>query len=125
MGYPGGPEGPISVFGKFNLWAKVILKNNNDEEYLLTNESALGKITKGTFGPYPCALLTLNKEEKILDFHYLMEDGWRIATKNSFDIEKPPIPFSKTPYLNGCLTKFCGQNNYFSSFQVKRTQSHV
>ena len=45
--YPGGPEGPISVFGKFNLWAKVILKNNNDEEYLLTNESALGKITKG------------------------------------------------------------------------------
>jgi len=93
-------DGPISVYGKFNLWAKIILKNNNNHEFLLTNEEALGKITKGTFGPYPCALLTFNKEEKILDVHYLMEDGWRIASKTSFDIEKPPIGFSKSPHLN-------------------------
>ena len=73
-------DGPISVFGKLNRSAKIILKNNNDHQILLTDESALGRITKVTPGTYPCALLTLNKEEKCLDLNCLMGDGWMAAT---------------------------------------------
>ena len=66
----GQEDQPIQVH-MFHATAQVMLKNSNSYNIVLNHKDPVGKITKGTFGPYPCAVFSLNMEQNQLSMDYL------------------------------------------------------
>ena len=66
--------------------ANLIVKNSNSYDIVLNHGDPLGEITRGTFGPYPCAVFNLNMKNNQLTINYLQKSGWESTFFDNFDV---------------------------------------
>ena len=91
----------------FQATAQLMLKNTNSYNVVLNHKDPIGTITKGTFGPYPCAVFSLNMKQNQLSMYYLQKSGWDVTFLDNFDVFNGQfVP----EYQDGKFTNL----NYFS-----------
>ena len=71
----------------------VMVQNISPYDITISHQNPLGRITKGTFGPYPCAVFNLNTKNNQLTINYLQKSGWESTFFDNFDVFNDlPVP---------------------------------